>query len=321
MATYYAQRASAGLILTEATGISQQGLGWPYAPGIWNAEQVAAWRLVTDAVHQAGGHIFCQLWHMGRLVHPSFLGGEAPVSASATTAPGNAHTYDGPQPNATARALRIDEMPGLLDQYRQATRNALHAGFDGVQVHAANGYLIDEFLRDNANLRTDAYGGPVENRIRLLLEVTEAVSAIAGADRTSVRLSPNGMIQGVNDSDPERLFTAAAAGLQTLGIAFLELREPPADSNFAKPDHPPIAPAIRKAFTGVLVLNSDYDAARGEAELAEGRADAITYGRPFLANPDLPARLRTDQALNPPNPETFYTQGEKGYTDYPRLQE
>jgi 2,4-dienoyl-CoA reductase-like NADH-dependent reductase (Old Yellow Enzyme family) len=317
MLDYYVQRASAGLIITEATGISQQGLGWPYAPGIWTDAQEAAWHGIVQAVHHAGGRIVLQLWHMGRLVHPSFTGGAAPVSASATTAPDHAHTYDGNQPYAQARPLDIAEIPALLDQYRHATRNALAAGFDGVQIHAANGYLIDQFLRDNSNFRTDAYGGPIVNRIRLLREVTQAVIGVAGAGRTSVRLSPNGVVQGVNDSNPEPLFTAAAAALSELGIGFLELREPRPGSSFGKPDHPAIAPAIRRVFAGPLVLNSDFDGATGQAALDSGVADAIAFGRPFIANPDLPRRLHDGLPLTPPNPATFYTQGAAGYTDYP----
>ena len=275
MIEYYRERASAGLIITEATGISRQGLGWPYAPGIWNDEQVAAWKPIVAAVHAAGGRIICQIWHMGRLVHDSFLGGQAPVSSSDTTAPAHAHTYDGNQPYSKARALRLDEIPGLLDDYRTATTNALAAGFDGVQIHAANGYLIDQFLRDNCNVRTDAYGGSIDHRVRLLSEVTEAVIGVAGADRTAVRLSPNGEVQGVNDSNPEPLFTAAAAALSDLGIAFLELREPRPGSSFGMPDHPPIAPSIRRVFQPKLVLNSDYDGASAQAALDSGVADAI----------------------------------------------
>lgn len=190
MVEYYRQRAGAGLIISEATGISQQGLGWPYAPGIWNDAQVRGWRAVTDAVHAAGGRIVSQLWHMGRLVHPSFNGGAQPVSASATRAPDYAHTYDGKQPYAAARPLRLDEVPGLLDDYRHAARNAMDAGFDGVEIHAANGYLIDQFLRDGSNHRRDAYGGPVANRIRLLTDITGAGTKVVGAERTGVRLSP-----------------------------------------------------------------------------------------------------------------------------------
>jgi N-ethylmaleimide reductase len=319
MAEYYAQRATAGLIITEATGISQEGLGWPFAPGIWSDAQVAAWRPVVKAVHKAGGRIACQLWHMGRIVHPDFLGGAAPVSASATTAPGQAHTYRGKQPYAQARPLETTEIPRLLSDYRRAAANARQAGFDAVEIHAANGYLIDQFLRDNSNHRADAYGGPVENRIRLLREVTEAVAETVGADRTAVRLSPNEPIQGVDDSDPETLFSAAAASLREIGIAFLELREPRANGTFGKAARPPVAPRLRQAFGGPLVLNSDYGGRSGHASLDEGHADAIAFGRPFLANPDLPDRIRTGAPLNKDVPATWYSQGPEGYIDYPTL--
>jgi 2,4-dienoyl-CoA reductase-like NADH-dependent reductase (Old Yellow Enzyme family) len=317
MVEYYTQRASAGLILTEATGISQQGLGWPYAPGIWNAEQVAAWRAVTDSVHKAGGRIACQLWHMGRLVHPSFLGGAQPVSSSATTGPGDAHTYEGKQRYEPARALSKDEIPALLDDYRNAARNALKAGFDGVQVHAANGYLIDQFLRDNSNFRDDEYGGSIGNRVRLLREVTQAVVETVGAGRTGVRLSPNGDTQGCNDSQPEALFTAAAAALSDIGIAYLELREPGMNGTFGKAEVPPIAPAIRRVFEAPLILNSDYDGESGQKMLDEGTADAITFGRTFIANPDLPYRLAHKLPLAKDNAKTWSSQGPEGYTDYP----
>ncbi len=317
MAEYYAQRASAGLIISEATGISQQGLGWPYAPGIWNQAQVEAWRPVTEAVHKAGGRIVMQLWHMGRLVHSSFLGGEAPVSSVEVASPGKAHTYEGKQPYETPRALRADEIPALLEDYRNASRNAMAAGFDGVQIHAANGYLIDQFLRDNTNTRDDAYGGSIANRIRLLTEVTQAVCDTVGADRTSVRLSPNGFVQGVDDSDPEALFTAAAAGLSGFGLGFLEIREPFEDSTFVKTVVPVIAPAIKRAFRGPLVLNSDYDGRSGQAMLDSGVADAIAFGRPFISNPDLPARLQAGKTLAKDEMATWYSQGPQGYTDYP----
>jgi N-ethylmaleimide reductase len=316
MVEYYRQRASAGLIITEATGISRQGLGWPWAPGIWSEAQVAGWKLVTAAVHAAGGRIFAQLWHMGRLVHPS-LGGEQPISASVTKAPGDAHTYDGKQPNVAARELRVDEIPALLEDFRRATRNALAAGFDGVQIHAANGYLIDQFLRDGTNHRKDAYGGSIENRIRLLREVTAAVIEVAGRERTAVRLSPNGEVQGVNDSQPHATFPAAARALAEQGIVFLELREPSPDSNFGKLDTTPVAPDIRAVFPGVLVLNSDFNGERAQRTVASGEADAITFGRYFIANPDLPRRLREGLPVNQPDFTTFYSQGEKGYTDYP----
>ena len=317
MAEYYAQRASAGLIISEATGISQQGLGWPYAPGLWNEPQTEAWKPVTAAVHKAGGGIFAQLWHMGRIVHPSFLDGAAPVSASATTAPGKAHTYSGRAPYAEARPLTIDEIPQFIEDYVRAARNARAAGFDGVQIHAANGYLIDQFLRDNSNFRDDAYGGPIENRIRLLHEVTAAVAQEVGADRTAVRLSPNGEIQGANDSAPEALFPAAARALSEIGIAFLELREPGPEGSFGKAERPPVAPLIRAAFSGLLVLNSDYRSDSGQARLDAGEADAIAFGRTFIANPDLPKRLAEGLPLNPDDPQTWYSQGPEGYVDYP----
>lgn len=316
MAEYYRQRASAGLIISEAIGISRQGLGWPYATGIWTHEQVAGWRTITDAVHQAGGRIIAQLWHMGRAVHPSFLGGAQPVSASATLAPGHAHTYAGKQPYASARPLRIEEIPALLQDFRLATRNAMVAGFDGVQIHAANGYLIDQFLRDGSNHREDAYGGSIVNRLRLLSEVAAVVADEAGADRTGVRLTPNGTDQGVRDSDPEPVFVAAASLLSAIGIAHLELREPPRNGTFGASDRPPFAPAIRKAFSGVTILNSDYDLARAQNTLAMGDADAIAFGRPFIANPDLPHRYAHALPLSNDDRETWFTQGNVGYIDY-----
>ena len=319
MAIYYAQRASAGLIISEATGITLEGSGWPYAPGLWSDEQVEAWKPVTTAVHEAGGRIVAQLWHMGRIVHPS-LNGVTPVSASATTAPGRAHTYDGKQPYVEARPLGLDEIPRLIGDYVHAARNAIAAGFDGVQLHGANGYLIDQFLRDNSNFRDDDYGGSVENRIRLLDEVTAALVGEVGAGRTSVRLSPNGASQGADDSNPEALFTAAASALAAQNIAFLELREPPATGTFGSTDVPRQSPAIRKVFPGPLVLNSDYDAASAQAALDSGVADAISFGRPFLANPDLPERLASGSPLNSDVMATWYSQGDEGYIDYPALE-
>ncbi|MGQ0501080.1 MAG: alkene reductase [Panacagrimonas sp.] len=316
MATYYAQRASAGLIISEATHISLEGSGWPYAPGLWSDAQVEHWKRVTAAVHGAGGRIFAQLWHMGRLVHPA-LNGVAPVSASATTAPGKAHTYDGRQPYVEARPLAIDEIPRLVGDYAAAARNAIAAGFDGVQLHSANGYLIDQFLRDGSNRRTDDYGGPIVNRVRLLREVVTAIVDAVGADRTGVRLSPNGDSQGVDDSNQDALFPAAAAELSALKIAFLELREPGPNGTFGKSDRPPVAPLIRKAFSGPLILNSDYTRASGQQALDSGVADAITYGRSFLANPDLPHRFAKGLALNADDGKTWYTQAAEGYIDYP----
>ena len=321
MAEYYAQRASAGLIISEATGISRQGLGWPAAPGVWNAEQTEGWKQTTSAVHDAGGRIILQLWHMGRIVHPDYLDGEPPVSASATTAPGHAYTPTGKKDYEQARPPRTDEIPGLLDDYARATRNAMEAGFDGVQIHSANGYLIDQFLRDGTNLRDDDYGGSPDNRTRLLAEITAAVVREAGADRTSVRLSPNGDSQGTDDSNPESVFPLAAEKLSDLGIGFLELREPGPEGTFGRTDVPKLSPLIRKAFNGPLVLNSDYDAEKGQADLDSGIADAISYGRPFLANPDLPRRFREGLPLNEGNMKTWYLPGPEGYTDYPFAEE
>lgn len=321
MADYYAQRASAGLIISEATGISRQGLGWPFAPGLWTDAQVEGWKPVIEAVHAAGGRIVAQLWHMGRQVHSSVIG-EQPVSSSATQTPGHIHTYEGRQPSELARALDLAEIPGILEDYARAAENARKAGFDGVQIHAANGYLIDQFLRDGANHRGDAYGGSVDNRIRLLSEATERVVAAIGADRTGVRLSPNGASQGVDDSDPHAVFLPAAARLSELGIAFLELREPGPEGTFGRTDVPKLSPAIRTVFDGPLVVNSDY-VTREEAQAAldSGVADAVAFGRTFLANPDLPERLRTGAPLNESNMATWYSQGPEGYVDYPALAE
>lgn len=322
MAAYYAERASAGLILSEATGISREGLGWPYAPGIWSGEQVRAWRPITQAVHDKGGLILCQLWHMGRVVHPEFLDGAAPVSASATQAPGDAHTYAGKKPYARARALGLDDIPRVIENYRRATINAMEAGFDGVQLHAANGYLVDQFLRDGTNTRTDAYGGPIENRLRFLIETTKAIMSVAGAGRTSVRLSPNDASEGCADSAMGALFPAAARALDGLGIALLEMRNARAggDDYTGNTDEDHV-PAIRRAFKGALALNSNYTAAEANAMLASGAADAFAFGRRFLANPDLPRRLKDGAPLNSADEATFYSQGEAGYSDYPHLAE
>ena len=319
-ADYYAQRANAGLIIAEATGISQEGLGWPSAPGIWSDEQVAAWKPVTEAVHEAGGRIILQLWHMGRLVHSDFLDGAQPVSASATTAPGDAHTAEGKKPYVAARALALEEIPRVIADYVHAAKNAMAAGFDGVQIHSANGYLLDQFLRENSNMRDDQYGGSIENRIRLMTEVTQAVVDAIGADRVSVRLSPNGETQGCDDSNPVALFTAAAAALQKIGISFLELREQKPFGNFGKSDVPRVSPEIRKVFTNPLVLNQEYTFETAVADLASGLADAISFGRPYISNPDLTERLRTGAEITPDNFRTWYSPGAVGYTDYPAME-
>jgi len=323
MIDYYRQRANAGLIITEATGISREGLGWPNAPGLWTDEQTEAWKRVTDAVHTAGGRIVSQLWHMGRMVHPDFLNGELPVSASATRAPGNAHTPAGTKDHVVARPLRRDEFPRLLDDYALAARNAKRAGFDGVQLHAANGYLIDEFLRNGTNLRDDDYGGSVENRTRLLREATERLISIWSASHVSVRLSPNGDSQGTDDSDPAAIFGEAARVLQALDIGFLELRQPGPEGTFGATDVPQQDALMRSIFTGPLVLNSDYTPEQAQIDVATGRADAIAFGRPFISNPDLVERIRIGAALAPnlDVPKSWYAPGPDGYSDYPTLAE
>jgi N-ethylmaleimide reductase len=320
MEAHYVQRASAGLIISEATGISKQGMGWPHAPGIWNAQQIEAWRAITTAVHHAGGRIICQLWHMGRVVHPSFLNGEPAVSASATNAPNQARTYGGRAPYERARALETEEVMGIVTDYARAARNAIDAGFDGIQLHAGSGYLIEQFLRDSTNYRTDRYGGSIANRVRFLIEIVQATSDEIGAGRVSVRLSPNVATQGVTDSDPKSLFVAAAQELNGLSIAFLELREPGINGIFGVTDSAPLSPSIRAIYDGSLVLNEDYprDTARRQIEI--GFANAVSFGRPFISNPDLPRRFSLDAALSAGDPSTWYTQGAKGYNDYPAFE-
>lgn len=321
MATYYRQRAGAGLIISEATGISVEGLGWPSAPGIWSDEQVSGWQAITDSVHEAGGQIISQLWHMGRIVHPVFLDGEPPVSASATTAPGSAHTPEGKKDYAEARALSVEEIARVVEDYRHAATNAKKAGFDGVQLHSANGYLVDQFLRDGTNLRTDEYGGSPENRTRFLREILEAIISVWGADRVSVRLSPNGDSQGCDDSNPAATFGAAAQVCEDLGLAFVELREPGPEGTFGSTDVPKQSPMIRKIYSGPLVLNSDYSAAEAAAAIDAGQCDAVTFGRPFISNPDLPDRIRTGAELAPNVnvPQSWYFPGPAGYIDYPTI--
>jgi len=323
MQTYYRQRAGAGLIISEATGISPEGSGWPSAPGIWTDEQVEAWKPVTDAVHAAGGRIVLQLWHMGRIVHPYFLGGELPVSASATRAPGEAHTPEGRKDMVVARPLRLDEMPRLVDDYGHAAENAKRAGFDGVQLHGANGYLIDQFLRNSSNLRDDDYGGSPANRVRLMREVMERLIAVWGADRVSIRLSPNGESQGVDDSDPALLFAEAARVLEALKVSFVELRQPGPSGTFGATTVPPQDGLIRRHYSGPLVLNSDYTPEDAAADVTSGRADAISFGRPYISNPDLVERIRLGANLAPNVgvPATWYFPGEAGYIDYRTLAE
>jgi 2,4-dienoyl-CoA reductase-like NADH-dependent reductase (Old Yellow Enzyme family) len=318
MAEYYAQRADAGLIITEATGISREGLGWPYAPGLWNEAQVAGWQPVTEAVHKAGGTIVAQLWHMGRLVHPD-LGGGQPVSSSATTAPAYAHTYEGRKPYVEARALSRADIERVVGDYARAARNAISAGFDGIQVHCANGYLVDQFLRDGANLRSDGYGGPIDNRIRFMTEVLEAVAGAIGMDRVGIRFSPNIHSQGVEDSNPVPLFQAVARRLEALAVPWIELREPLAALPGGPEPTERVSPAMRPLYRGKIFLNGGFDAASARERMAEGVADGISFGRPFISNPDLVRRLAVGAPFSAGDSSTFYQGGAQGYVDYPTL--
>ncbi len=321
MAEYYRQRAGAGLIISEATGISVEGLGWPAAPGIWNDAQVAGWKPVTQAVHDEGGKIVLQLWHMGRIVHPDFLGGQPGLSASATTAPDHAHTPTGRKPHEQARAAALEDIKRTVADYANAARNAKAAGFDGVQLHGANGYLVDQFLRAGTNLRTDEYGGSPQNRTRFMREVLEAIIAVWGADRVSIRLSPNGMSQGCDDPDPASIFGEAARVVQELGVSFVELRQPGPEGTFGQTEVPQQDGLIRSIYTGPLVLNSDYTAEEAAADVASGRCDAISFGRPYISNPDLAERIRVgaEWAPNTNVPKSWYLPGPEGYIDYPAL--
>jgi 2,4-dienoyl-CoA reductase-like NADH-dependent reductase (Old Yellow Enzyme family) len=319
IAAYYAQRASAGLIISEATGISREGLGWPNAPGLWNDAQVEGWKPVTEAVHHAGGRIVAQLWHMGRLVHPD-LGGGQPVSSSATTAPDFAHTYEGKKPYVEARAASRDDLKRITADYARAARNAIDAGFDGIQIHGANGYLVDQFLRDGANFRDDDYGGPIENRLRFMTEVLEAVGAEIGMVRVGIRFSPNVLVQGIEDSDPIPLFAAVAQRLEQLQVPWIELREPRQPTTAGAIPTAPVSPAMRPIYSGKIFLNSNYDGPSAHDRMAKGIADGISFGRPFISNPDLVRRIAIGAPLSPGDLGTFYSGDARGYVDYPTLE-
>ncbi|TAN49872.1 MAG: alkene reductase [Methylococcaceae bacterium] len=327
-AEYYRQRASAGLIISEATQVCQTGQGYPATPGIHTAEQVAGWRMVTDAVHAAGGRIFMQLWHVGRVSHPAYQPGHGlPVAPSAIAAAGKVRFIDAngqiaEAPLPTPRALALEELPGIARQYAEAARNALQAGCDGVEVHSANGYLLDQFLNSHSNRRCDAYGGSAPNRVRLLLEVVRAVCEVWGAERVGVRLSPLGNFNDVADDNPPETFGYAAERLDELGLAYLHLVEPghAGSAPFAAvPGSEAVMALMREKFRGTLLVCGGYDRGKAEAALAHGRADLIGFGRSFIANPDLPERLRRRAALNTPDPATFYGGGAAGYVDYPAL--
>lgn len=315
MAEYYSQRASAGLIFTEGTQISPEGIGYVYTPGIHTPEHIEGWKKTTSAVHAEGGVIFSQLWHVGRASHPDFHGGRPPVAPSALAFKGQAFTLQGPKDTVTPRALTTAEVKRTVEDFGKAAEAAKAAGFDGVEIHGANGYLPAQFLEDGSNQRTDIYGGSLENRARFLLEATDAAISVWGPERVSVRLSPRNPYNGMSDSNPEITYFYAVEELEKrkLGILhFMEMGRLPAGVK-------PLAPEVRKKFSGLLVLNHGYDKETAEAAISEGRADAVSFGSLFLANPDLPERFGLDAALNKPDQATFYGGTEKGYTDYPTL--
>jgi 2,4-dienoyl-CoA reductase-like NADH-dependent reductase (Old Yellow Enzyme family) len=311
MAEYYRQRASAGLILTEATAVTPHGVGYADTPGIWSEEQVTGWKAVTQAVHEAGGRIFMQLWHVGRISHPLFLNGELPVAPSAIAPAGNVSLVRPPTAYVVPRALARAELPQIVEQYRLGAQHAMAAGFDGVEIHGANGYLLDQFLQDSSNHRDDDYGGSIPNRARLMLEVTDAVVGVWGAARVGMHLSPRGDSQSMGDSDHLATFSHVARELGRRRIAFLAVREHTGPRR--------IGPQLKQAFGGIYIANEGFDLASGDALLAAGEADAVAFGRLFIANPDLPRRFAQREALTAPDPSTFYAPGAKGYTDYPAL--
>ena len=319
MATYYRQRASAGLIITEGTFVSAQGVGWVNAPGIYTDAQQAAWRAVTEAVHDVGGRIFLLLWHMGRVSHPDFQAdGALPVGPSAVAAEGDSHTPTGRQPYVTPRALDLSELPGIVDDFRTAAARAVAAGFDGVEIHGANGYLVDQFIRSGANHRGDEYGGPIANRWRFPLEVVAAIADEVGAGRTAIRLSTVHSYNSMSDSDPVATFSYGAEQLDKHGLAYVHVVEGVGGMMHVA-DAPRVHPSMRRALkTTPLILNGGYEREAAQAAIADGQADAISFGATFLANPDLVARLANGVGdRNAPDFSTLYSPGEKGYTDYP----
>ena len=317
-ALYYAQRASAGLLITEATPVAAGGRGGPNIPGLWNDDQIAGWKEVTDAVHAKGGLIFCQLWHAGRLSHSSLGGGAAPIAPSAMTQPGQIVTAEGMKPYEEARALRTDEIPEVIEMFAAGARRAKAAGFDGVELHAAHSYLIDAFLRDMTNHRTDAYGGSIENRARLLVEVLQAIIAIWGPERTAVRLAPIGHAYQAWDSNPEPLFTHVVEQLNALKVGWLDLVE--GDTGISRTAEPSFdLQKLRRLFKGVVIANNLYDRDLAIAARAADTADMIAFGRPFIGNPDLVERLRDNAPLTVADPRSYYGGGPRGYTDYPTM--
>ncbi|MFC0409658.1 alkene reductase [Roseomonas elaeocarpi] len=313
MRDYYVQRASAGLILTEATVISPSAVGYERTPGLWSEAQVEGWRRITDAVHAAGGRISAQLWHVGRISDPSLLGGELPVAPSAVAAEGHVSLLRPMRPYPVPRALRTEEIAGIVADFRRAAENAQRAGFDGVELHGANGYLLDQFLQDSTNRRTDEYGGPVENRARLMFEAVDAAVSVWGADRVGLHLAPRGDSHSMGDSDLAGTFRYVAREAGRRKLAFLFAREA------VGPDS--LSPMLKREFGGVFVANERFTTEQSAAALERGEADAIAFGVKFIANPDLPARLRSGAALNELRRETMYGGGPEGYVDYPALEQ
>jgi 2,4-dienoyl-CoA reductase-like NADH-dependent reductase (Old Yellow Enzyme family) len=311
MRDYYVQRASAGLILTEATAVDPMGVGYPDTPGVWTDEQVLGWKKITAAVHEAGGRIMLQLWHVGRISDPVYLNGALPVAPSAIAATGHVSLIRPMKAFVTPRALERAELPGVVAAYRRGAENALRAGFDGVEIHGANGYLLDQFLQDGTNQRTDDYGGAIANRARLALEVTDAAVSVWGADRVGYHLAPRGGSHGIKDSNLAATFGYLATELGRRKIAFLCARE--------TPDAARLGPALKRAFGGVYIANEGYTVDLAKKALGDGEADAIAWGKLFIANPDLPRRLVSGAALNTPDVATFYGGTARGYTDYPTL--
>jgi 2,4-dienoyl-CoA reductase-like NADH-dependent reductase (Old Yellow Enzyme family) len=313
MRDYYVQRASAGAIISEATSVTPMGVGYPHTPGVWSQEQVDGWRLVTDGVHQAGGRILLQLWHVGRISDPSYHDGESPVAPSAIAPKGNVSLLRPERPYPVPRALETGELQGVVEAFRKGAENAKAAGFDGVEIHGANGYLLDQFLQDGSNKRTDRYGGSIENRARLLLEVTDAVVSVWGAGLVGVHLAPRGDAHDMGDSDLAATFGYVARELGKRKIAFICARE--------SVKEPRLGPQLKAAFGGVYIVNEGFTQEGGEEALVSGVADAVAFGKLFIANPDLPHRFALRAPLNPWNAATFYVQGPEGYTDYPALAE
>lgn len=311
MAEYYQQRASAGLIISEGTPVTPMGVGYAQVPGIWAKDQVELWKPVTQAVHEAGGRIFCQIWHVGRVSDPSFLGGKLPVAPSAIAPTGHVSLIRPAKPFVTPRALETSEVKGVVEEFRSGAQNALEAGFDGVEIHGANGYLLDQFLHAGSNVRTDEYGGPIENRARLMLEVAQAAASVFGADRVGMHLAPRGDVMSMSDPDPKAIFTYVARELGKLGLAFLCARE------YAGPDW--LGPELKEAFGGVYFANEKFDQALAERVIESGEVDAVAFGKMWIANPDLVRRFAEGAELNLPDSTTFYTHDEEGYTDYPAL--